>query len=84
MKVQAPEAQYTVRGVPREVDRALRRRAAAKKLSLNQFLVGELTKVALGAQKRADYSDLLGKWKHDPKFDEIIESQRQVDWEMWK
>ena len=33
--------QYTVRGVPREVDIALRRKAAKRKVSLNQMIVEE-------------------------------------------
>ena len=32
----------------------------------------------------ADFSDLVGKWKTDPAFDEIIASQRQIDPDKWK
>jgi hypothetical protein len=31
------------------------------------------------SQRRADFSELAGKWVDDPAFDEIIASQRQID-----
>jgi hypothetical protein len=83
MKKQA-SLQYTVRGVPREVDRALRKKSAARKLSLNQVILDELTVATVGRRKRADFSDLLGQWKADPAFDEVLASQRQIDWDKWK
>ena len=76
--------QYTIRGVPEELDRALRKKASRKKQSLNRLILDELSAAAFGAPKRADFSDLVGKWKPDPGFDEIIASQRQIDWEKWK
>jgi hypothetical protein len=83
MKKQA-NLQYTVRGVPREVDRALRKKSAASKQSLNQVILDELTVAAVGHRQRADFSDLVGQWKADSAFDEILESQRQIDADKWK
>lgn len=83
MKKQA-EIQYTVRGIPREVDRALRERAARRKQSLNQVIVEELTEATIGQRPRADFSDLVGRWTPDPAFDEIVAAQRQIDWDKWK
>jgi len=83
MKQQAP-IQYTIRGVPKEVDHALRQRASRRKQSLNQLIVEELTHVAVGERPRADFSDLVGRWTPDPAFDEMLASQRQVDWDKWK
>jgi hypothetical protein len=83
MKKQAP-VQYTIRGVPAEVDDALRRKAAKRKLSLNQIVVEELTTAAIGVQRRADFSDLVGRWTPDPAFDEIMAAQRRIDWDKWK
>jgi plasmid stability protein len=83
MKAQAG-TQYTIRGVPREVDRALRERAARKKQSLNQLIVEELTAVTLGEKPRADFSDLVGRWTPDSAFDEILASQRQIELDKWK
>ena len=83
MKTQA-EVQYTVRGVPREVDRLLRKKAAQRKQSLNQVILDELTLATIGGKQRADFSDLVGRWTPDSAFDEILASQRQVDWDKWK
>ncbi len=84
MKQQAREIQYTVRGIPQEVDRALRRKAAQRKLSLNQMIVEELTAGTIGVRKRADFRDVAGQWTPDPAFDDIIATQRQIDPEKWK
>ena len=83
MSKQAPEIQYTIRGIPPEVDRALRKRAAQRKLSLNRIIIDELT-AATGTRKRADFSDLAGQWTPDPAFDEILSCQRQIDPDKWK
>jgi len=84
MVKQARSVQYTVRGVPPEVDRALRRKAAQCKRSLNQIIVEELTAVTTGPRKRADFHDVAGQWTPDPAFDEILASQRQIDADRWK
>ena len=82
MKQQA--RQYTIRGVPPEVDRALRKKANSRKQSLNQLIVDELTAATLGSRKREDFSDLVGKWVPDSAFDEILAAQRQIDSDKWK
>ncbi|MBL8231259.1 MAG: hypothetical protein JNL98_22385 [Bryobacterales bacterium] len=84
MRKQAPLVQYTVRGVPREVDLALRRKAAKQKVSLNQMIVQELSEAALGARSRADFSDLVGQWTPDAAFDEILAASRRIDRKKWK
>lgn len=84
MKQQADSIQYTIRGVPREVDRALRQKAARRKLSLNQVILDELTEASIGRKRRADFSDLTGRWTPDPAFDETLAAQRQIDWDQWK
>ena len=84
MKAQADEIQYTIRGVPAEVDRLLRQKAAARHQSLNQLVVEELATATMGRQRRADFSELAGKWVDDPEFDEIIAAQRQIDPDKWK
>ena len=82
MKEQAP-VQYTIRGVPRDVDKALRAKAARRKRSLNQTILDELA-AAVGGTRRADFSDLVGKWKPDPEFDEVLSAQRQIDFDKWR
>jgi hypothetical protein len=81
--VQEP-VQYTVRGVPPEVDGALRKKAARLKISLNQLVVDELTHATIGHPRKADFSGLVGQWTPDPEFDAVIAAQRQVDWDKWK
>lgn len=76
--------QYTIRGVPPEVDRALRRKATQRRQSLNQIIVEELTAATTGVRKRADFHDVVGQWTPDPAFDEILASQRQIDADKWK
>jgi hypothetical protein len=76
--------QYTIRSVPKEVDRLLRQRASQRKQSLNQLILEELSVATVGGQKRADFSDLVGQWTPDPAFDEILAAQRQINWDKWK
>ena len=83
MKEQAG-IQYTIRGVPPEVDRLLRRKSAKRKQSLNQVIVDELAKAVASGQRKADFSEFVGKWSPDPGFDEILASQRKIDGEKWK
>jgi plasmid stability protein len=75
---------YTIRGVPAEVDLALRAKAAQRKQSLNRVVIDELTRALIGKPVRTDFSDLVGKWMPDPGFDEVIASQRQIDADKWK
>lgn len=84
MKQQAESIQYPLRGVPADVDRVLRQKAAQRKKSLNQVILGELTATTSGRRVKADFSDLVGKWIPDPGFDEILAAQRQIDREKWK
>lgn len=84
MSVKAKLAQYTIRGVPAEVDRELRRKARQRNQSLNQVVVEELTAATQGAKKRADFTSWLGGWVDDPAFDEALRAQRQIDWDMWR
>ncbi len=84
MKAQSKTVRYTIRGVPRDVDRALRQRAAQRKQSLNQLILDELTAATVGRRQRADFSDLVGQWTPDPAFDKIMGTQRQIDSDKWK
>jgi Antitoxin FitA-like, ribbon-helix-helix len=84
MKSPSDSIQYTVRGVPPEVDRVLRQRAAQRNQSLNQLILDELTLATVARRQHADFSDLVGRWTPDPGFDEIMAAQRQVDWDKWK
>jgi hypothetical protein len=83
MAEQAP-VRYTIRGVPREVDPALRRKAAQRKPSLNQTILDELTEATVGRNVRADFSDLAGKWTADAAFNGILAAQQHIDEDQWK
>ena len=79
--------QYTVRGVPEEVDDALREKAKRENRSLNEVLVEALRSGAgLGAARRIyhDLDHLIGKWGNDPDLDRALEEQRQIDPELWR
>jgi hypothetical protein len=84
MKRQAKQVQYTIRGVPQEVDHVLRQRAAQRNQSLNKVILDELTVATVARQRRADFSDLVGMWTPDPAFDDILADQRTIDPDQWK
>jgi hypothetical protein len=84
MSKQAEPIQYTIRGVPPEVDQLIRRKAARTKQSINQVILDELVRATVGNARKADFSGLVGRWTPDPAFDEIMAAQRQVDWDKWK
>lgn len=78
--------QYTLRNVPTETDRALRRAAREAGKSLNQTAL-EILQRGLGVGekpvRRRDLSDLAGSWKEDPETDAALEAQRRIDPEDW-
>ncbi len=77
--------QYTIRNIPRKIDKALRAKAKAEGKSLNAAALDAL-EAALGVAgrpvKRRDLSFLAGSWVEDPAFDEAIREQRRIDPEM--
>ncbi|MEK7403728.1 MAG: hypothetical protein AAB225_01340 [Acidobacteriota bacterium] len=78
--------QYTIRGIPRDVDQALRKKAHQRSTSLNRLLVEELTN-AVGASLKRNFRSLkplAGRWKEDPEFDRVLAEQRQIDWSLWR
>jgi hypothetical protein len=83
MPVKSP-IRYTIRGIPTEVDRELRRRAREKKMSLNQLLVEELRSAAGTPRKYRSLEGIAGTWKEDPDFDRSLDEQRQIDPDLWK
>jgi hypothetical protein len=84
MKRRDEPIQYTIRGVPPEVDHQLRQKAAHRKQTLNKLILDELTVAATGRKQSADFSDLVGRWTDDPAFDEVMAAQRQIDSDKWK
>jgi hypothetical protein len=74
-----PPVQYTIRGVPADVDLALRRKAHRRRISLNRLLVEELIKST--GETRSNFTARLkvaGRWKEDAQFDRALEDQRKI------
>ena len=86
MKTQTA-VQYTIRNVPRLVDKALRRKAAEEKKSLNAVLVGALKKETGISDEDTVYDDLdylIGSWISDPNTEAALAELRTLDAEDWK
>jgi len=79
--------QYTLRGIPKRLDDALRRKAKEDGLSRNQAALDALARGLGLAEDQAthhDLDDLAGTWVDDPAFDEAVRAMDSVDPEMWK
>lgn len=79
--------QYTIRGIPPAVDKALRKRARATGKSLNEAAIDALAEgvgIPDGARKRRDLSDIAGTWISEPKVEAALEAQRQIDEDLWR
>jgi hypothetical protein len=77
--------QYTIRNVPPRVDRALRKAAAARRVSLNTLVVEVLEKgVGAGPRQNDDLDDFFGSWVQDKAVDRALAEQRRVDPREWK
>lgn len=78
--------QYTIRNVPSSVDRALRRQAAHRRVSLNAVLLSALESAAgVGPQPREhhDLDEFFGTWRGDSKVDRALADARTVDPADW-
>jgi plasmid stability protein len=77
--------QYTLRGVPREVDRALRERAASTGSSVNRLAIEALAKGLGQAQVRRDLSFLAGSLSasEGKALDAEVKRQRRADRKLW-
>ena len=82
-----PPIQYTLRGIPRRVDEALRRKAKQEGASLNQAAI-EAIAMSLGLAEEKpvyhDLDDLAGTWVEDPAFDKAIQEMDTVDAGLWR
>ena len=79
--------QYTVRGIPPTLDAALRERARAAGVSLNEAAVDALAEGAgltSSPRKRRDLGDIAGTWKADKGAEAALASQDQVDEGLWR
>lgn len=78
--------QYTIRGVPPSVDRALRARSRAAGVSLNEATVEVLTEAtgAAGTRKRRDLGNIAGTWCSDRATEEALGAQDVIDESLWR
>jgi uncharacterized protein (DUF1778 family) len=78
--------QYTLRGVPRELDRALRERAAATGKSVNRVALEALAQGAGQVVPRRDLSFLAGSLsaREAKALDAEVARQRRIDRKLWK
>jgi hypothetical protein len=79
--------QYTLRGIPRALDAAVRERARAEGRSLNDVAVEAMADgLGLGTsgQVKRDLSDVVGTWKKDTAVEAALAAQDRVDPEAWK
>ncbi len=79
--------QYTIRGVPPQVDKALRQKCYREHKSLNQVALEALNAVVGQEGKEVRHHDLdhlIGTWVEDPEFDKAIREQDVVDEEKWR
>jgi hypothetical protein len=79
--------QYTIRNVPRRLDKELREAARKEGKSLNQTVLERLM-VACGLTgeelKRRDLGEVAGHWTEDEAVEDALKAQREIDLEMWK
>lgn len=79
--------QYTVRGIPEVVDKAVRERAREEGKSLNEVTVEALADgLGLGEESivRRDLSDIVGTWKREVSVDAALAAQDIVDEALWR
>ena len=79
--------QYTLRGIPSELDRNLRERAREEDKSLNEVAIAALAEGAgLGSDQivRRDLGDIVGTWKKEAAVDAALAAQDVVDRSLWK
>jgi hypothetical protein len=80
------DLQYTIRGISKETDQALREEARRMGVSLNRLVVEKLEAAAHKEQtpKKRNLDFLRGRWIEDREFDAAMEAQRVVDLNLWK
>jgi hypothetical protein len=79
--------QYTIRSVPARVDRALRKKAQARGVSLNRLALEALeAEAGVGATvpEKSDLDRFRGTWVQDARVDRALAAQRRVDPRDWK
>lgn len=85
--------QFTLRGIPEEIEKMVKKEAGKKGWSLNRAFIALLEKAAGTRKKKinpkAEYHDLdhlAGAWSKEEArvFDKHLQQQRKVDEKLWK
>lgn len=79
--------QYTIRGIPAPVDRALRDRSAREGKSLNEVAIEALERgldIEAEPIQRRDLSAIAGTWIQDREVEKALDDQRKIDPELWR
>ena len=81
----------TLRNLPSDLDKAIRKRARGKRMSVNKAVIGLLVEhLTQDKMKRAelyhDLDNLCGSWTEDAAaaFDRALAKQRAIDPDVWK
>ena len=80
------QSQYTIRAIPPELDRLLRKKARDEQLSLNRATISALEE-SLVAEKTPKYGDLdfcIDSWVSEVEVDEALKEQRKIDKNLWR
>lgn len=86
MKSTQTSIQYTIRNIPRTLDKSLRLRAVQRHKTLNETLLEALMKGA-GLEGTEIYHDLdrfFGSWVEDLNIEAALKEQRKIDEAIWK
>jgi plasmid stability protein len=80
-----------LRNLPAELDKAIRKRARSKRMSVNKAVIGLLEEhLAQRTRKRTelhhDLDGLCGSWTQDDAaaFDRALAKQRMIDPDVWR
>ena len=79
--------QYTIRGIPRTLDAALRRRAKRDRKTLNQVAVEAMAEglgVKVESQRRRSFREFIGTRSKDFDLEAALDAQRQIDPDLWR
>jgi hypothetical protein len=79
--------QYTLRGISKGLDLAVRERARREGKSLNEVAIAALAEgLGLAGERtpRRNLDDIAGTWKKDAAVEKAIADQHRVDPDLWK
>jgi len=85
--------QITIRGIPSDIEKAIRNESKRKGLSLNKVIISLLEKTVSIQKKRVakkvsyhDLDHLSGVWSkaEAEEFEKNLRDQRQIDEDVWK